>query len=120
MNAPVSAGPTPSSSSTLHLPPRHSCTEDENQTFASAILLEEHEEACVVCGTGVEEACQRRCTECSLVSYGECMSTGDIDLCLNCAAINDQLSNADNNRKVGPSQDAAALHASHITRWSNT
>ena len=112
VKAPVSIGPTPSSSSTLHLPPRHSCTEDENQTFASAILTEEHEEACVVCGTGVEEASQRRCTECSLVSHGECMSTGDIDLCLNCAAANDQLSNADNKREVGPSQDDAALHIS--------
>ena len=38
------------------------------------------------------------------------MSTGDIDLCLNCAAANDQLSNADNKREVGPSQDDAALH----------
>ena len=72
---------------TLTIPP---CVSSHDKSPVAAILEEERGDVCSVCDMTVEGELRKRCSLCSMMVHSRCTTEEDEEVCLNCAAAEDQ------------------------------
>ena len=72
---------------TLTIPP---CVSSHDKAPVAAILEEERGDVCSVCDMKVEGELRKRCSLCSMMVHSRCTTEEDEEVCLNCAAAEDQ------------------------------